>query len=389
MEQQQELHSSLLTVQNQQEIETESSTINNEHYQIMFVDDNPYLRTYVSSILRQAGYKIILARNGDEGFQMAKEHRPNLIVTDLMMPFVSGLDMIRMLRREPDLKGTPIILLTAKADEETRIEGAERGADAYLSKPFNDRELLAEVRNLLALKENERRVVELNTYLTESVLKRFLPPAMVAECAQGNMSLDLRPEPRLITILFSDIVGFTQLSNTLRSRRVAELLNEYLETMTRAVFDNGGTVDKFMGDAILALFGAPEELTPNEQVRRSIAAARKMYAELDILNRKWEEQGIVGTNGCAPVQFRCGIHQGTAVVGMFGSKERSDYTAIGPAVNIASRLQQASEPNCILVSAAVADYMDEDEITKFSPLKLKGIDETVLTFVVDAVGMKK
>lgn len=344
---------------------------------ILIVDDNPDLRSYVSGILREQGYQTWMARNGAEGYQMAKSLRPYLIVTDLMMPLVSGLDLIRMIREDEDLTGIPIVLLTAKVDEDTRIEGAEKGADAYLSKPFNDRELLAEVRNLLALKANEQRVAELNTYLTESVLKRFLPPSMVQRAAKGELLLDLRPEPRLMTVLFSDIVGFTQLSNTLRSRKVAEVLNEYLALMTRAVFDNGGTVDKFMGDAILALFGAPEELTPNEQVRRAVAAARQMRRSLDQLNQRWQEQGI------GQVQFRCGIHQGTAVVGMFGSDERSDYTAIGPSVNIASRIQQLADPNMILVSAAVADYLEEEEITKCSPLKLKGVDETVLTFAVN------
>ncbi|HAX74575.1 MAG TPA: adenylate cyclase [Cyanobacteria bacterium UBA11372] len=344
---------------------------------ILVVDDNPDLRAYVSRILRSSGFDAISARDGAEGYSVAKTKQPQLIVTDLMMPVVSGWDLIRMVRDDENLAGTPIILLTAKVDDDTRIEGAEMGADAYLAKPFNDRELLAEVKNLLALKENERRVTELNTYLTESVLKRFLPPGMVERAASGRLMLDLRPEPRLVTILFSDIVGFTQLSNTLRSRRIAELLNEYLEAMTKVVFDNGGTVDKFMGDAVLALFGAPEDLTPNEQVRRAIAAARQMQQVLKQLNARWSEQGI------PQVQFRCGIHQGTAVVGMFGSAQRSDYTAIGPTVNIASRLQEAAKPNGILVSAAVADYLKEDEIIKGSPLQLKGIDETVLTFWVD------
>ncbi|HEY9805390.1 MAG TPA: ATP-binding protein, partial [Candidatus Obscuribacterales bacterium] len=163
---------------------------------VLVVDDNRDLRTYVSRVLRQAGYQVLTARNGGEGFKVAQAHRPDLIVTDLMMPLVSGLDMIQMLRASEALRGTPIILLTAKVDEDTRIEGAERGADAYLSKPFNDRELLAEVRNLLALKANERRVAELNTYLTESVLRRFLPPSMVQKAAAGDLALDLRPEPR-------------------------------------------------------------------------------------------------------------------------------------------------------------------------------------------------
>ncbi|HAX85216.1 MAG TPA: adenylate cyclase, partial [Cyanobacteria bacterium UBA11370] len=349
---------------------------------ILVVDDNSDLRGYVSGILRQEGYHVWTARNGAEGWKLTQQKHPHLIVTDLMMPEVSGLDLIRLIRQSEALKGTPIILLTAKADEASRIEGTEKGADAYLSKPFNDRELLAEVRNLLALKENEQRVLELNTYLTESVLKRFLPPAMVQKAARGELALDLHPEPRLITSLFSDIVGFTELSNTLRSRRIAELLNEYLAAMTRAVFDNGGTVDKFMGDGILAIFGAPEELTPQEQVKRAIGAARQMLKSLEQLNEQWQAKGIVGNGGPPPVRFRCGIHQGTAVVGMFGGSERSDYTAIGPSVNIAARLQEAAEPNSILVSASVADWLDDDSLTKYRPLQLKGVDETVLTFAL-------
>ncbi|MEB3212714.1 MAG: response regulator [Leptolyngbyaceae bacterium] len=345
---------------------------------ILIVDDNPDLRRYVKHVLEKAGYHVTTARNGEEGLAAAQRHRPDLILTDLMMPRMSGLEMIEAIRNDDSLKGTPMVLLTAKANEETRIEGVEQGADAYLSKPFNHRELLAEVRNLLALKASERRVAKLNTYLTETVLQRFLPQSLVEKAAHGELSLDLRPEPRLVTILFSDIVGFTQLSNTLRSRRVAELLNEYLTAMTHAIFDNGGTIDKFMGDAILAIFGAPEELSPNDQVRRAIASARQMYGALQTLNQKWSEQGI------PEVQFRCGIHQGTAVVGMFGSIERSDYTAIGPSVNIAARIQEAADPGSILVSAAVADYLDDTAIQKYSPLKLKGVDETVLTFAIKA-----
>ncbi|OYD93763.1 adenylate cyclase [Nostoc sp. 'Peltigera membranacea cyanobiont' 210A] len=370
-----------ITINLSPSVDTQDSAHKTQH-SILVVDDNPDLRTYVSEIFRRNGYHVQTARNGHEGHSKAKEILPSLIVTDLMMPLVSGLEMIQMIRNEEKLKGTPIILLTAKVDEETRIEGTEHGADAYLAKPFNDRELLAEVRNLLALKENERRIVELNTYLTESVLKRFLPAVLVQKAATGDLTLDLRPEPRLITVLFSDIVGFTQLSNTLRSRRVAELLNEYLEAMTKVVFGNGGTVDKFMGDAILALYGAPEELTPNEQVRRAINTARAMHRSLADLNQRWRDQGVFDGDRLTSVQFRCGIHQGTAVVGMFGSAERADYTAIGPSVNIAARLQAAALPGTILVSAAVADYLQEGEITKGSPLELKGVDETVLTFAV-------
>jgi signal transduction histidine kinase/class 3 adenylate cyclase/ActR/RegA family two-component response regulator len=358
--------------------DSEHEEIHTATGKILIVDDNRDLRGYLRRVLNQAGYSVISAHNGAQGYTQAQEHRPDLIVTDLMMPQVSGLDLIAMIRQDPLLSGIPMILLTAKANEETRIEGTEVGADAYLAKPFNDRELLAEVRNLLALKINERRVAQLNLYLTESVLKRFLPPSLVAKAATGELSLDLRPEPRMITVLFTDIVGFTSLANTLRSRRVSELLNQYLAAMTEAIFANGGTVDKFMGDGIMALFGAPEDCSPNEQVRRAVKTAKHMQRSLAQLNEQWQAQGI------PKVRFRCGIHQGTAVVGMFGSAERSDYTAIGPTVNIAARIQSAAEPDCILVSAAVADYLNDEELRKREPLKLKGVDETVLTFFVDS-----
>ncbi|MDY7013350.1 MAG: response regulator [Cyanobacteriota bacterium] len=350
---------------------------------ILVVEDNPDMRDYVRSILLDADYQACAARNGEEGWQALQANSPQLIITDLMMPKVSGLDLIHRVRNHPEFKGTPMILLTARADEESRISGTERGADAYVAKPFNDRELLAEVRNLLALKENERRVRQLNDYLTESVLARFLPPDMVKRAALGELTLDLQPEPRLVTVLFNDIVGFTPLANTLRSRCIAQLLNEYLAAMTEAIFSVGGVVDKFVGDAIVALFGAPEDLTPNEQVRRAIAAARRMRETLERLNARWQEAGLLGGE-CRPplLQFRCGIHQGSAVVGMFGSHQRADYTAIGPTVNIASRLQQATRPNTVLLSSAVADYLDSDQIVKSEPLKLKGVDETILTFLL-------
>lgn len=343
---------------------------------VLVVDDNADLRNYLAQILRKEGYRICAARNGAEGFDIVQEYHPDLIVTDLMMPLVSGLDLIHKIRGDEQLRGTPVVLLTAKADEDTRILSAEQGADAYLSKPFNDRELIAEVRNLLALKSNERRVAELNVYLTETVLGRFLPPAMVKKAAAGELTLELQPEPRLVTIVFTDIVNFTPLSSRLQARRIAQLLNEYLGEMSQVIFANGGTVDKFMGDAILCFFGAPEELSAQEQSLRAVSTARQMLRALDKLNESWCEQGL------EPIRVRCGIHQGDAVVGLFGSTERSDYTAIGPTVNIAARLQEAAQPGTILVSSTVAQFLPPYEAISVGPKTLKGVSEPVPSFVV-------
>jgi adenylate cyclase len=334
---------------------------------ILVVDDNSDMRAYISHVLQRQGYQVRTAHHGEAALEMMRTFTPYLILTDLMMPGMSGLELIQKVRQDDRLRSIPVVLLTAKVDDETRIEGVEQGADAYLGKPFNDRELLAEVRNLLALKANERRVEELNQYLTESVLRRFIPASLVNKAATGELQLDLKPEPRLITVLFSDIVGFTPMSDRLGPRRLAQVLNEYLEAMTDAIFASGGTVDKFMGDGVLALFGAPEDLPPDEQARRALDAVQRMHHTLVGLNQRWQSQEM------PPIRVRYGIHQGDAVVGLFGNAVRADYTAIGPCVNIASRLQEAAEPNGLLVSCDLAQHLPNDLVVNRCEVTLRGL----------------
>lgn len=225
------------------------------------------------------------------------------------------------------------------------------------------------------LQEEEEKVRKLNYYLTESVLKRFLPAAIVNKAARGQLSLDLTPEPRRITVLFCDLVGFTNLSSLLEVLPLAEILNEYLEAMSKAVFDHHGTVDKFIGDGLMAMFGAPEDLSCPEQARKAISTARTMYFYLNKLNQRW--QAKVSSSCSMPIlQMRCGIHQGKAVVGMFGGGQRKDYTAIGKVVNIASRLQSVAAPNSVLISETTANAINPNlnwgQIKNF---QLKGIND--------------
>jgi adenylate cyclase len=235
------------------------------------------------------------------------------------------------------------------------------------------------------LQLKEQRVKQLNYYLTESVLKRFLPAAIVNKAATGKLSLDLTPEPRRITVLFCDLVGFTNLSSRLEVVLLAEILNEYLEAMSKAVFDHNGTVDKFVGDGVMAMFGAPEDLSCPEQARRAISTAKTMYFYLHMLNQRW--QAKVNSNGSIPMlQMRCGIHQGKAVVGMFGGGQRKDYTAVGKVVNIASRLQSVALPNSIMISEttvnALSQNIDYIHWGQVQNLQLKGIDDEFKAYAI-------
>ena len=151
--------------------------------------------------------------------------------------------------------------------------------------------------------------------------------------------------------------------------------------MTKAVFDRGGTVDKFLGDGVMAMFGAPENLSCSEQAKRAISTARTMYFYLEKLNERWQSRKLSNPQTPA-LKMRCGIHQGKAVVGMFGGRQRKDYTAVGRVVNIASRLENAAAPNSILISQTVANCLKHTDWGTGKNFQLKGIDKDFYAYSI-------
>ena len=127
---------------------------NQAHALIMVVDDLPDLRHLIADSLKRHHYQIITASNGQRALDLAKTHKPDLILTDWMMPKMSGPEFIQALKADTELSSTPVILLTAKSDQESKLLGTEVGADGFLSKPFNEQELTSVVRNLLTLKKH-------------------------------------------------------------------------------------------------------------------------------------------------------------------------------------------------------------------------------------------
>ena len=166
-------------------------------------------------------------------------------------------------------------------------------------------------------------------------------------------------------MLFSDIVDFTKTSELLGPKKMSGILNEFLGVMIDTIYAHQGTIDKFIGDAIMVLFGAPQERSTEEQIALASSCAFAMQAALGKLNLKWQEQNI------KPLSMRIGIHSGAAIVGTFGNELRSEYTAIGSTINIATRIEAAAEPGSILVSAEVRDYLEQDYWTFAGEFELK------------------
>jgi adenylate cyclase len=179
-------------------------------------------------------------------------------------------------------------------------------------------------------------------------------PAILAEILAGRLKPGLRGDLAELCVLFSDVRGYTTLSEGRRPEAVIELLNRYFDRMAPAIHAHGGTVDKFLGDGIMAHFGHPASL--QEPCRAAFEAARLMLQELDDLNRE------LTTEGLPALRIGIGLHAGEAVVGYIGSRERHEYTAIGDTVNVASRIEgltkEAGYP--LLMTAPVAERLGAD-----------------------------
>ncbi len=341
---------------------------------VLVVDDVEDMRALLRIDLERHGYRVLEAEDGEDALKVARTDLPDIIITDWMMPKLSGPELLDHCRADAQLSGIPCILLTAKGDEASRLMAAKHGATSYLSKPFDQLELLSLTDNLLKLKEGEKRIAELNRNIKEHLLKRFFPPALIEDIVEGHVSIEQSPETKAVTVLFADLCGFTKTSAELGASKIAVIINEYFTEMTDIIFAHEGTIDKFIGDAVMVIFGAPQSMEPMEQVRRASACALAMQERLDQLSVTWRNKNLPSFH------MRIGIHHGPAVAGMFGSQKRSDYTVIGPTVNTAARVEAAAEEGEILVTQIVMEFLEEGSYERAGTFHLKGIREALELF---------
>lgn len=212
-----------------------------------------------------------------------------------------------------------------------------------------------------------------------NVFKQYVAPQVVDKISRDrDFELVLGGENRHIAVLFVDIRGFTTMSESLRPAEVVEILNEYLSLTTRSIFDNGGTLDKFVGDATMAVFNAPFDL--DDYVFRSVCTAWDMMAGADAIADQFEKR--FGKR----VAFGIGIHCGEAVVGNIGCDFRMDYTAIGDTVNTAARLESSADRGQILISEEVYEAVrDRIEAAPIGEIPLKGKNNGVFVYQLDKV----
>ena len=235
---------------------------------------------------------------------------------------------------------------------------------------------------IVAADLQSRRLNETHSRLERALglIRRYVPEQVADAVLSDTPDAVDRHERRKLTIFFSDLVGFTDLSDELEPEDLATVLHDYFTEMSAIARKHGGTVDDLIGDAVLVLFGAPDFTDDRDQAVRAVRMAVEMQEAMGPLNQRWASTGILET-----LTVRMGVNTGVATVGNFGSAERTKYTALGKQVNIAARIQAHCEPGKVLVSHATWLLVrDEISCTPKGELELKGLHKTMPAYEVEA-----
>ncbi len=358
-----------------------------ERASALVVDDDPVTRLMLTTSLERDGHEVTTADDGPQALDRVRSQAFDVVLLDVLMPTMNGYEVLEQLKGDPDLRHIPVIMVTSVDDIDSAVRCIELGADDYLSKPIDPVLLRARVNAGLTKKrlhdlemEHLGEVARLNRQLEARVeeqmaelvrtgeLKRFLPPQIAEGLLAGALSPSDGFERRKLTLLFADMVGFTDLSDTLEPEELSEVLNEYLREMTAVAVSHRGTLDNYIGDGLMVIFGAPVRDEESAQAWSAIQAAFAMKARAEELTDAIRRRGIP-----ADLRVRVGVNTGHCTVGVFGSEILRAYKAVGFAVNVAARLQTEAEPGTVLVGfRTYALVRDRVRAEQREPLVLKG-----------------
>ncbi|MDH3603493.1 MAG: response regulator [Candidatus Tectomicrobia bacterium] len=370
---------------------------------ILIVDDQPMNVDILQTRLAVHGYDILTATDGEAALELARAEQPDLMLLDVMMPKMDGIEVCRRLKGDASLPFMPIIMVTAKADSKDIVVGLDAGADEYLTKPVDQAALVARVKSMLRIKQLhdtvqeqatrlEAQAVQLaewNQMLEQRVqeqvtelermgrLKRFFSPQLAEVVVSSGGEKLLQSHRREVTVVFCDLRGFTAFAETTEPEDVMTVLREYHHAMGTLIFQFEGTLERFTGDGMMVFFNDPLPCPdPSGRAVRMALAMRQQMAEL---LEKWCKSGY-------ELNFGIGIAHGYATLGMIGFEGRVDYAAIGPVTNLASRLCDEAQGGQILISqrvlAAVEAWVQAEPAGEFV---LKGLSEPVPAFHVVAL----
>jgi class 3 adenylate cyclase len=336
---------------------------------VLVVDDSRTMRLSLIRALNELGFDNIKeAKNGRQALELALKESFDLMLLDMEMPEMNGIEVLQALRNNPQLGGLPVIVISGADQIENAVRCIEAGAEDYLPKPFNptllraratssiekkrlrdlDRVRLAQLQTEKDRTEAANRLVTEKNQILETLsskLSKYLSPQIYQSIFRGEQNVEISSKRKKLTICFTDIAGFTETTDNLESEELTNVLNHYLTEMSVIALQHGATIDKFIGDAMLLFFGDPESKGVAQDAKACVMMAIAMQRRMHELEQEWRNRGLL-----RPFRIRIGIATGFCTVGNFGSRDRMDYTIIGNEVNLAARLQSATEPGSILLS---------------------------------------
>jgi adenylate cyclase len=359
---------------------------------ILIVDDNEVNRDIIVTRLEAHGYETLQAADGLEALAAVTQHRPDLVLLDVMMPNIDGIEVCKRLKSDAELSFLPVILVTAKVESKDVVAGLDAGADEYLTKPVDQAALVARVKSVLRIKALHDQVqaqaadlANWNRTLEQRVeeqvaeierigrLKRFLSPQVAQVVSSGDEGV-LASHRRDVTVVFCDLRDFTAFAEAAEPEEVMTVLREYHATLGTLIDKFEGTIERFAGDGLLVLFNDP--LPCPDPSLRAVRMAVEMRREIAALAEKWRLSGH-------ELGFGIGIAYGYATMGCIGFEGRFQYSATGTVANLASRLCDAARNGQILVDAKVHAAVDgRAELESVGELELKGFRRPVPAFNV-------
>jgi len=344
---------------------------------ILAVDDLQENRELVARSLSRLGHFVITAASGEEALRALEQSDVDVVLLDLVMPGMDGREVLHRIKDHPDWRATPVIVISGNQDMDGIIECIEAGADDYLFKPFNPVLLQARIKAGIERKrwhdreELYRQQLERNEKFIRATFGRYLSDEIVTDILERPEGLELGGDLRRVSIMLSDIRGFTTLSENLAPSQVVTLLNRYLGTMTDIIMAHQGTIDEFIGDAILAVFGAPQHGDDDEdRAVRCALAMQEAMTEINALNK---------ADGFPALHTGIAINTGDVIAGNIGSERRSKYGFVGHPMNVTSRIEDITAGGEILISdTTLKSLKGRYALGRSQELNVKGIDEILL-----------
>ena len=352
---------------------------------LLVVDDNPMNRDMLARRLARRGYTVVVAEDGYQALAMIEAQPFDLVLLDIMMPGINGLDVLKTLRQRYAVADLPVIMATAKDQSEDIVAALQLGANDYVTKPLDFPVVLARIQTQLALKramqEIQRLAAQLklrNQFIRET-FGRYLTDEVVASLLDSPEGLQLGGQKRQVTMLMADLRGFTSLSGRLEPEQVVAMLNRYLGTMVEVIIQYQGTIDEIIGDAIFVIFGAP--IWRQDDAQRAAACAVAMQLAMTAVNAENRRAGL------PDVEMGIGVHTGEVVVGNIGSHKRTKYGVVGSHVNLTSRIQSYTIGGQILVSEATWHEVGPlGSLRKQMEVEAKGIAEPITLYELRSMG---